>query len=106
MTIRPVDLNGMIQRTQDVGTIKHQENTKPMVDQQNIQTSFAKTEEKIAKQVNHADDAEQEEYRYDAREKGSSQYSGNGGSKKKKKDEPHTDKVIVKNRSAGIDIKI
>ena len=32
MSIRPVDLNGMVQRSQDVGTLKQQEDAKPMVD--------------------------------------------------------------------------
>lgn len=28
MSIRPVDLNGMVQRSQDVGTLKQQEDSK------------------------------------------------------------------------------
>ena len=70
MTIRPVDLNGMIQRTQDIGNIKHQEDAKPLVDQQNIQSTVVKEENKLAKQVNHSDNADHEDYRYDAKEKG------------------------------------
>lgn len=105
MTIRPIDLNGMIQRTQDVGTMKQQEDAKPVLDQQNIQNHFVKQEDKLAKQVNHADNANQEEYRYDAKEKGNSQYRGNGGSKKEKKNK-ETERVIVKGKSTGFDIKI
>lgn len=37
MSIRPVVLNGMIQRTQDVGNLKQQEDNRPIVEQQNIQ---------------------------------------------------------------------
>lgn len=37
MTVRPVHLNGMIQNTQDVSTIRHQENQRPAVEQQHIQ---------------------------------------------------------------------
>jgi hypothetical protein len=105
MTIRPIDLNGIIQRTQDVGNIKHQEDAKPLVDQQNIQSTVVKEENKLTKQVNHADDANQEDYRYDAKEKGNSEYHGNGGNKNKKKKE-ETGKVVVKNQSAGFDMKI
>lgn len=107
MTIRPVDLNGMIQRTQDVGNIKHQEDAKPLVDQQNIQSTVAKEEFKLTKQVNHADDTDQEEYRYDPREKGNSEYHGSNRNKKKKEPEQEeTGKVLVKNHSSGFDIKI
>ena len=37
MTVRPVHLNGMIQNTQDVSAIRHQENQRPAVEQQHIQ---------------------------------------------------------------------
>lgn len=107
MTIRPVDLNGMLQRTQDVGNIKHQEDAKPLVDQQNIQSTVAKEEYKLTKQVNHADNANQEDYRYDAKEKGNNEYQESDRNKKKKKPEQEeTGKVLVKNQSAGFDIKI
>lgn len=105
MTIRPIDFNGMIQRSQDVGSIKQHEDTRPVVEQQNIQSNFVKDETKLAKQVNHADNADQEEYRYDAKEKGNSSYQESSGKQKKKK-EQETDRVIVKNKSAGFDIKI
>lgn len=103
MTIRPVDLNGMIQRTQDIGNIKHQEDVKPLVDQQNIQSTVVKEENKLTKQVNHSDNADHEDYRYDAKEKGNSEYQGNGKKKKKKEE---AGKVVVKNQSEGFDIKI
>ena len=57
----------------------------------------------LAKQVNHSDNADHEDYRYDAKEKGNSEYHGNGGKKKKKEE---TGKVVVKNQSEGFDIKI
>ena len=44
MSIRPVDMNGVIQRTQDVGTLKQQQDMKPMVDQQNIQMEVQREE--------------------------------------------------------------
>ena len=36
MSVGPVVLNGMIQRTQDIGNLKQQEDNKPIVQQQNI----------------------------------------------------------------------
>ena len=37
MTIRPIDLKGMIQRADDVSILKKQEDSNAMHDQQNIQ---------------------------------------------------------------------
>ena len=47
MTIRPVVLNGMIQRTQDIGNIKQQEDNKPVVQQQNISIQHEKKEDQL-----------------------------------------------------------
>ena len=41
MTIRPVDF-ATIQRTDDVGMMKHQQDAKPVVEQQNIQVEIKK----------------------------------------------------------------
>lgn len=106
MTIRPIDLNGMIQRTQDVGTVKLHEDNKPLVDQQNIQQHVVKEEQKLTKQVQQADDTNQPEYRYDAKDKGNGQYQENKKRKKDSKKNQTEDKVIIKNLSGSIDIKI
>ena len=44
MSIRPVDLSGMIQRTQDIGNIKHAEDSRPVADQYNIEVRQEKQE--------------------------------------------------------------
>ncbi len=106
MTIRPVDMNGMIQRVQDVGTIKQHEDSKPIVDQQNIGYEVAKHEEKLTKAVQHADDSNQPEYRYDAKEKGDNQYQQSKNKKKKNQQNQSEDRVLVKNSMGSIDIKI
>ena len=105
MSIRPIDLNGMIQRTQDVGTIKHQEDVKPNVDQQNIQREVAKDGNRLVTQVNKKDDPEEQETHYDAKEKGNSEYKGNSKNKKSK-EQKSPGKVVVKGMSGGFDIKI
>ena len=48
MTIRPIDLNGMIQRADDVSILKKQEDSKAMHDQQNIQMQVNKREDELA----------------------------------------------------------
>lgn len=111
MTIRPVVLNGMIQRTQDIGNIKQQEDNKPIVQQQNISIQHEKREDQLSHQVQHAEEKENQGYRYDAKEKGNNQYDGDDGKKrrKQKKSEDGQDKdgkVILKGVGSSFDIKI
>ena len=40
MSIRPVEFHGIVQRSQDVSTLKQNEDNKPMLQQQNVQTQF------------------------------------------------------------------
>lgn len=108
MTIRPVVLNGMVQRTQDIGNIKQQEDNKPVVQQHNIEIQQQKQEDRLTHQVQQPDQKENDGYRYDAREKGNNSYEGNQNKKKKKqKQEPESDgKVLLKGHSSGFDVKI
>ena len=103
MAVGPVTLNGVIPRTQDFGTIKQQEDNKPVVEQHNIQTAMKTQEQRQLKQVNHADDADQHMKKYDAKEKGSNEYKGQQQKKKKKEEK---DKVVFKQGIGGFDMKI
>ncbi len=76
MAVGPVTLNGVIPRTQDMTTIKQQEDHKPVLDQHNIQTTMKTQGERQLKQVNHKDDANEHKKKYDAKEKGSNAYHG------------------------------
>lgn len=107
MTIRPVDLNGMIQRTQDVGNMKQQEDSRPVVQQHNIEIKQQKSEDQLAHQVTETAKGEKEEYRYDAKEKGNGSYEGKKQKKKEHKKEQKQDgAVLAKNQSRSFDIKI
>ena len=106
MTIRPIDLNGMIQRTQDVSQLNQQETAKPAIDQQNIQGSMMRTEQRMSHQVNETEKSEQQEYRYDAKEKGGTSYQHQNKKKQKKKVPETNDVVMKKGISGGFDIKI
>lgn len=102
--VRPIDLNGMIQRTQDISTMKHNEDNKPVQDQYNIQHGIHKNIERTSKQVVEKDNTENTQYNYDAKEKGNGHYSKDSG-KKQQKEKKNRQKVIVKN-SQHVDIKI
>lgn len=103
MTIRPVDLNGMIQRTADVGIVKKQEDVKPLMDQQNIQVQVNKREDELAHVVSQADDSELLHNNLDAKDEGKGKYSS---SSKKQNKKAKQDKVIKKGENVSFDIKI
>lgn len=105
MAVGPVTLNGVIPRSQDISTIKHQEDNKPVVEQHNIQTTMKTQGERQLKQVNHKDDAKDHKKKYDAKEKGSNEYRGQKG-KKKKPEEQDEKKPDVRQQFSGFDMKI
>lgn len=110
MSVGPVVLNGMIQRTQDIGNLKQQEDSKPMVQQHNIAIQQERQEDRLTHQVRQTEEKENEGYRYDAREKGNNEYEGNNQKKRKEHDknkEQNADgKVILKGHGSSFDIKI
>ena len=92
-----------ISRAQDYTTIKHNEDNKVGVDQANFSDQFQKNTEQNIREVHSSDDTQWHEKKPDAREKGNGQYSGDGGSRRKKKQVQ--DRVVVKGRG-GFDMKI
>ncbi len=107
MAVGPVTLNGVIPRAHDVGSIKQQEDNKPMLDQHQIQTHMKTQENRRLKQVNHADDTEQHQKKYDAKEKGSNEYKGQQDTRKKPKEKNNNrEKAIFQQEGGRFDMKI
>ena len=106
MAVGPVTLNGVIPRTQDMTTIKQQEDHKPVLDQHNIQTTMKTQGERQLKQVNHKDDANEHKKKYDAKEKGSNAYHGQQQKKKRKQEENPGEKTQYRQYAGGFDMKI
>ncbi|MCI9137512.1 MAG: hypothetical protein HFH48_08105 [Lachnospiraceae bacterium] len=104
MSIRPVEFSGVVQRSQDVSTVKQNEDNKSMLQQQNIQTQFTKDTMQHLHTVRHADDSENPEKKFDAREKGSNKYEDRRN-RKKKQAEKDKGKVNLKT-TGGFDMKI
>ena len=84
MTIRPVDINGMIQRTDDVAYLKHNQDVKPVTDQQNIQVQVDKREDQLAHEVQDPGDSQKMNNNQDAKNEGKNNYYQNKSKKKKK----------------------
>lgn len=104
MAIRPVDM-GIIQRTDDVGIIKHQQDSKPMIQQQNVQTQMERRDEMLTHQVTNSEQGSKLENHTDAKEEGKNAYFFHK-KKKEKKNEKTGDRVIKKDSGFGFDVKI
>lgn len=92
-----------ITRAQDYTTIKHNEDNKGYVNQTNIGQQIQKDTEQRTKEVRSSDNAEWHSRKFDAKDKGDNEYSGDGGRQKKR--EEKTEQVVV-NGHRSFDIKI
>lgn len=90
-------------RTQDYTTIKHNEDNKAMLDQTNLGQQAQRTEQQRASTVTDSQNADWHNKKQDARDKGSNEYSGDGGKQRRRNGQ--ADRVVVKDRG-GFDIKI
>lgn len=105
--IRPVDMNGMISRSQDVTTLKQNQDNKGIIDQNNFQQEFKKEIQHHMKKVNDPEKG-QEEYKYgDKKEGNGAAHSKNHNKKReeKKENKKKEDRISVKGNS-NFDIRI
>lgn len=100
--ISPVELNGMVGRTQDFSQIKHQENNRPVVDQGNFQAQVEKNTENKSTVVQEGQKTDT-----DGENQGGSRgsYGGDGGKNRKRSEVPKEGRMIMKNQH-GFDISI
>lgn len=107
MAINPLLVSGMIQRTDDIGVMKHQQDIRPAVEQQNAMTQVVKKTEEQRRQVITKDDTNKADTHADAREKGKNSYFfRKKGVQNKKNESSSEDRVIKKSKSTSFDIKI
>lgn len=103
MALGAIEL-GTIARSQDYTTIKQNEDNKGITQQSSLVQNMQREVEQKNRQVRKSDEADWQQKKFDAKEKGNGSYDGNGGSERKKKQEPDG-KVLIKGRSS-FDIKI
>lgn len=96
MAIGFVELQGQITRAQDYTTIKHNDDTKGMVEQANFGQQMTKQVEKQVKRVNQGEKPEYHERKFDAKDKGSNEYRGDGGKNRKGAKKEADGKVLLK----------
>jgi len=103
MTIKPVHFNGMMQRSQDVSNLKHNEEQRPIIQQENIQTSFERRTQNVVKTVTHSEEKQDANGHFDAKEEGRNKYFFN---RKKGNKAESKDQVVKKNSTSGFDVTV
>lgn len=101
--MRPFDFNGSIGRTNDFTQIKHAEDVKPIVEQQNMAQAETKRVENRAQQVNEQENADMES-QYDAQREGKGTYEEQQNKRRKKQIEDEG--IVSVKKQARFDIKI
>ena len=106
MAVSPLLAGGMIQRTDDDGIIKHQQDTRPAVEQQNAQVQVTKKVEEQRRQVVKQEDTDKTDTHADAREKGKGTYFFRKKQIIKKQTDVPEDRVIKKSMGNSFDMKV
>ena len=100
--ISPVEMNGMVGRTQDFSIMKQHEDAKPLVDQGNFQQQVEKNTNNNSHTVIEGQKTETEGDNSGSK----NPYAGDGGRNRKKKDVvPSQGRMLVKKKS-GFDMSI
>ena len=105
MAISPILNSGMIQRTDDVGQLRLQQEQRPLVEQQSAQTQMTRKADEFSHQVVTPADSNKTDTHADAREEGKNKYFFRKKTEKKK--EEQTDGRVVKKYTSGsFDMKV
>lgn len=110
MAIGQVELNHAMTRIQDYTTQKHHEDQRGGLPQTLAQDKFDKELNQDIKKVvktnqdEYQNKTEYQNKKFDAREKGSNQYTGDGGKNRKKSEKP--DGKVISKGQTGFDIRI
>ena len=105
MAIGLVEMQGGIPRVQDFASIKHQEDTKGLVDQSNLAGQSERKIDEKTSQVVSKENASKSNNQADAKEQGRGQYAGDGGTHRKKDEVPANGRVVVKG-SSHFDVRL
>ena len=105
MIVRPVVMQGTVQNSQNMTSIKHGEDVKPAVEQANIAATNQKEVQQKSENVIRKDGVDKNNEKFDAKEKGKNEYYSVKVKKKKKETIQSEEKVLLKS-SGMFDIKI
>ncbi len=103
MAIGFVEMQGQITRAQDFTTIKHNEDNKVAVEQSNFGQQMTKQIDRQSHRVNEGKQPDYHNRKFDAKDKGSNEYHGDGG-KNRKEAKDKDGKVLLKRGSIDISL--
>lgn len=106
MIVRPVVIQGTVQNSQNMTSVKHGENAKPMVEQANIAVSTQKEVKLKAENVIKKDDVDKGNEKFDAKEKGKNEYYSVKVKKKKQDMSSNTEGSVMVKGVGSFDVKI
>ena len=106
MGVSPILNSGMIQRTDDVGAWKLQQDSRPVVEQQSAQTQMTRKAEEFRHQVVTPSDSSKSDTHADAREEGKNKYFFRKKTDKKETDEKQDGRVVKKYSAGSFDMKV
>ena len=106
MGVSPILTSAMIQRTDDISVIKHQQDARPAVEQQNAMTQVNKKVDEMRHQVIHKNNADKSDTHADAREEGKNKYFFQKKETKKNVSKTTEDRVVKKTLGGSFDIKV
>lgn len=107
MAIGPMQLNGILTRTQDFTSIKQNEDMKPMTDQAVFQNTMEKAVEKKLTQVKESEESDTNQRKQDAKEKGKNEYQGDGGRNRRQPQSSFSaDGKVIRKGGSGFDCTI
>lgn len=105
MAIGAIEL-GTIARSQDYTTIKQNEDNKSLTQQSSMVHNMNRNAEQKTKQVHESENADWLHKKFDARDKGSNSYNGDGGQNRKKDRDKESDGRVLLKGQNSFDIKI
>ena len=102
--ISPIEMNAVISRTQDIASLRHNEDNKAALDNANVQNQMDVKRNEEAYTVQTTAQSDGTDTRHDAKEKGKNEYFDIRRKDKKAKEDDGV--VRVKSASPGFDLKI
>ena len=105
MSVRPIDIM-MVPQMNEVSHIKQSENMRPATEQMNIVTNVDKKVENKSEQVTKKDDVENNNHKFDAKEKSNNEYEGSGSGTYSKRTFKEGNVTVKEDTDVIFDIKV
>ena len=102
--ISPIELSGVLSRTQDIANLRHNEDNRAAMDHVNVQSHADVRGEETVHTVKETSGSDNTDTKHDAKEKGKNEFMDIR--KKNRKAKAQDEVVRVKSPSSGFDLKI